>query len=342
VPLKILSNATVALQLTMHGALATAAETALAEDFESELVITITSDGWSVFSAYIPHNARNLVTPAGHFGTSKIRPIRSFPRRSWFKIAGKLMVGSEAVTYLPSGLPKPDWLLQCKTASKPGNLFPCHSLLLCSVSPVLRDMSGVVKQTIDEKTTVPFPGDPQLARSFLEWIYNQQKDLTVADVPSLAQLGHMWNIQGGLINFMCIEGHRALYWSPLKSQFCTCEADACQHRLLSYSDVLLHRAGLIQVCDWYLSEYRNEILCFKTIKQPQRDCVEWPLLTDECDMKMFWRHCKAFILRHPEVTLPTLTHAALLMAVVRPISNNNMTHINFAQTLEKSKHMHTP
>lgn len=101
---------------------------------------------------------------------------------------------AEQLTYLKADLPKSDWLLQCKVHSTCIE-FPCHSSILSNASSVLCGLNEV-KPKVDEETIIPFPGDEKLARTFLDWIYKQQRILTTEEIPGLAKISHEWNIPG--------------------------------------------------------------------------------------------------------------------------------------------------
>lgn len=74
-----------------------------------------------------------------------------------------------------------DWLLEFRTGSRVKHL-PCHSLFLSNVSQVLRDLNDMTRVTRadeDGKRRIPFEEDEEVARLLLQWIYDQQKPLTI-------------------------------------------------------------------------------------------------------------------------------------------------------------------
>jgi hypothetical protein len=85
-----------------------------------------------------------------------------------------------------------DWVFICQDEAE----FPCHSLIVCNASRVLRDMDEAVKNQGDGKIPIPFPGDAKEALNLLECLYLQERPLNMAEVSGLARLSHQWNIPG--------------------------------------------------------------------------------------------------------------------------------------------------
>ena len=48
--------------------------------------------------------------------------------------------------------------------------------------------------------------------------------------------------------------------------------------------------------------------------KPARDCLDWALLADKCDLAKFWVHCKEFIVKHTAVSFVTPAPPFLLSA----------------------------
>ncbi len=85
-----------------------------------------------------------------------------------------------------------DWVFVCQDQAE----FPCHSLIVCNASRVLRDMDEAIKSEEGGRIPIPFPGDGKEALALLECLYLQERPLTMPEVSSLARLSHQWNIPG--------------------------------------------------------------------------------------------------------------------------------------------------
>ncbi len=109
------------------------------------------------------------------------------------KRKGEFSLPIEAESYMKISLKSTDWLLQCKD----GTLLPCHSVMLCNISPVLHGLGESIGPDKNGKTIVPFPGKEKEARALLSWVYDQQKSLIVEELPGLVTIAHAWDIKGG-------------------------------------------------------------------------------------------------------------------------------------------------
>lgn len=86
-----------------------------------------------------------------------------------------------------------DWALQLKD----GTLLPVHGPLLYTISPVLAGLVGTKPSgTSGFAVEVPCDKTPDVASTFLRWLYRQEVVWTLEYAKELAILSHCWNISG--------------------------------------------------------------------------------------------------------------------------------------------------